>query len=196
MGRVFADSNVLFPFSVMDLLLALSEDGVLEVIWTDDLLDEWERVIVGRHKRSPESAARITAVVREFFQDSKVDRDEYDDLVAEMPGKDPDDHAHMAAAVVRQPWTILTNNERTSRRDPSRRGVFGSPTPTRISVRSLRSCRMRSSARSPASQQRRRDPRRLRRNCSTLSSTPASRNSPTWSGDCCSGTGVPIGCRN
>jgi hypothetical protein len=41
MGRVLADSNVLFPFSVMDLLLALSEDGTHEVIWTDDLLDEW-----------------------------------------------------------------------------------------------------------------------------------------------------------
>ncbi len=27
MGRVFADTNVLFPFSVMDVLLALSEDG-------------------------------------------------------------------------------------------------------------------------------------------------------------------------
>ncbi len=112
MGRVFADSNVLFPFSVMDLLLALSEDGVHEVIWTDDLLDEWERVIVGKHKRSPESAAQITAVVREFFKDSKVERHEYDNLVAEMPGKDPDDHAHMAAAVVRQPCTILTNNEK------------------------------------------------------------------------------------
>ena len=110
MGRVFADSNVLFPFSVMDVLLALSEDGVHEVIWTDDLLDEWERVIVREHKRSPESAAQITTAVREFFKDGKVERDEYEHLIAEMPGKDADDHAHMAAAVVRQPCTILTNN--------------------------------------------------------------------------------------
>lgn len=76
MGRVFADSNVLFPFSVMDLLLALSEDGVHEVIWTDDLLDEWERVIAREEKRSPQSAAQIATAVREFFEDSEVERDE------------------------------------------------------------------------------------------------------------------------
>lgn len=105
-----ADCNVLFPFSVMDVLLALSEDGLHEVIWTDDLLDEWERVIVREHKRSPESAARITSAVREFFADSKVERVEYEDLIEEMPGKDADDRVHMATAVARQPCTILTNN--------------------------------------------------------------------------------------
>lgn len=37
MGGFFADTNVLFPFCVMDLLLALTEDGVHELIWTDAL---------------------------------------------------------------------------------------------------------------------------------------------------------------
>jgi predicted nucleic acid-binding protein len=45
-GRVFIDTNVLFPFSVMDLMLALTEDGVHDVIWSEALLAEWERVIV------------------------------------------------------------------------------------------------------------------------------------------------------
>jgi len=124
MGRVFADSNVLFPFSVMDLLLALSEDGLHQVIWTGDLLDEWERVIVREKKRSPVSAAQITTAVREFFEDSEVERDEYEHLIAEMPGKDPDDHAHMAAAVARQPCTILTNNAKDFPPAPlAKRGV-------------------------------------------------------------------------
>jgi len=108
-GRVFADSNVLIPISVMDLLLALSEASVHEVIWTDDLLDEWERVIVREHERGPESAAQITRTVREFFHDTKIERAEYEDLIDEMPGNDADDHAHMAAAVARQPCTILTS---------------------------------------------------------------------------------------
>jgi hypothetical protein len=60
MGRIFVDTNVLFPFSVMDLLLALSEDGIHEVIWTETLLDEWEEVIVREHHRTAESAASIT----------------------------------------------------------------------------------------------------------------------------------------
>ena len=112
MGRVLADTNVLFPFSVMDLLLALSEDGVHDVIWTDALLEEWEEVIVRAHKRTPESAARITSAIRDFFDDSKVERDEYEHLIDEMPGSDADDREHMAAAVTRQPCTILTRNKK------------------------------------------------------------------------------------
>ena len=124
MGRVFADSNVLVPFSVMDVLLALSEDRVHEVIWTDDLLDEWERVIVREHKRSPESAAQITSAVRECFADTKVERAEYEDLIEEMPGKDADDRVHMAAAVARQPCTILTHNAKDFPSKPlAKRGV-------------------------------------------------------------------------
>jgi PIN domain-containing protein len=111
MARVFADTNVLFPFSVMDVLLALSEDGVHEVIWTDALLDEWEEVIVREVKRTPETAASVTAAIREFFDDSKVERAEYEHLIDQMPGEDADDHDHMAAAVARQPCTILTHNK-------------------------------------------------------------------------------------
>ena len=40
MTRVFVDTNVLFPFSVMDLMLALTEDSVHEVLWTQALLAE------------------------------------------------------------------------------------------------------------------------------------------------------------
>lgn len=124
MGRFFADTNVLFPFSVMDLLLALTEDGVHELIWTDALLDEWEDVIVREKKRAPESAAAITATIRDFFDDCKVERAEYEALVDEMPGPDVDDHEHMAAAVARQPCTILTHNRKHFPAKPLRdRGV-------------------------------------------------------------------------
>jgi hypothetical protein len=124
MGRFFADTDVLFPFSVMDLLLALTEDGVHELIWTDALLDEWEDVIVREQKRTPESAASITAAIREFFDDCEVDRADYEALVDEMPGPDEDDHEHMAAAVARQPCTILTHNKKDFPAKPLRdRGV-------------------------------------------------------------------------
>ena len=46
MAKVFIDTNVFTSFSVTDLMLALTEDGIHAVIWSDDLLDEWERVIV------------------------------------------------------------------------------------------------------------------------------------------------------
>lgn len=53
MARVFVDTNVLYPFSVMDLMLGLTEDAIHEILWTETLLKEWERVIVrsGRGRR-------------------------------------------------------------------------------------------------------------------------------------------------
>lgn len=83
----------------MDLMLALTEDAVHEVIWTETLLAEWERVIVRQHRRSAESAASITAAIREFFPESQIVEQDYATLVTSMPGADPDDRHHTAAAI-------------------------------------------------------------------------------------------------
>lgn len=112
MRRVFVDTNVLFPFSVMDLLLALTEDAIHEVVWTDDLLDEWARVIVRERRRTPETAASVVAAIRGFFADSRIERASYEHLIGDMPGHDPDDHLHMAAAVAAQVDALITNNVR------------------------------------------------------------------------------------
>lgn len=108
--RVLVDTSVLFPFSVMDLMLALSEDAVHQVLWTDDLLDEWERVVVREQRRSAEAAASVTAAVRKFFADCHIDRSSYEHLVDQMPGADPDDHPHMAAAAAARVDALVTAN--------------------------------------------------------------------------------------
>jgi predicted nucleic acid-binding protein len=108
--RVFIDTNVLFPFSVMDLMLALTEDGIHTVLWTDALLEEWERVIVRSGRRSVTSAAAVTAAVRKFFPDSEVPFDDYAGLIAGMPGDDPDDRVHSAAAVAGRATHLVTHN--------------------------------------------------------------------------------------
>lgn len=110
MARVFVDTNVLFPFSVMDLMLALTEDAIHEVIWTDALLDEWERVIVRERRRSPESAAAITAAIREYFPESRIPYSAYAHLVDAMPSSDPDDRQHIAAAIAGHAQMIITWN--------------------------------------------------------------------------------------
>ncbi|XVU24535.1 PIN domain-containing protein [Actinoplanes sp. CA-054009] len=110
MTRIFVDTNVLFPFSVMDLMLALTEDGVHEVLWTQALLAEWERVIVREERRSAASAAAVTAAIREFFADSEVPESAYVHLIEQMSGKDPDDRIHMAAAVAARATAIVTWN--------------------------------------------------------------------------------------
>ncbi|MGW0928350.1 PIN domain-containing protein [Streptomyces sp. NPDC002644] len=108
--RVFVDTNVLFPFSVMDLMLALTEDAVHELVWSERLLSEWERVIVREQQRSAASAAAITGAIREFFADCAVDELEYAHLVDVMPGSDPDDRHHAAAAIAGGARTLITWN--------------------------------------------------------------------------------------
>ncbi|ETK36630.1 PIN domain-containing protein [Microbispora sp. ATCC PTA-5024] len=110
MARVFADTNVLFPFSLMDLMLALTEDAVHTLVWTERLLDEWERVIVRERRRSAPAASRITAAIREHFDDLRVDEVDYKHLLDRMEGPDADDRHHMAAAVAGRAGVLLTWN--------------------------------------------------------------------------------------
>jgi predicted nucleic acid-binding protein len=110
MARIFVDTNVLFPISLMDMMFSLNDDAVHEVLWTDHLLDEWERVIVREQRRSPDAAAALTATVREFVSDGKIPDEAYQHLVPEVDGPDPDDRLHMAAAVGGHAEVIVTWN--------------------------------------------------------------------------------------
>jgi hypothetical protein len=98
-SRVFVDTNVLFPFSVMDLMLALTEDAAHEVLWTERLLAEWQHVIVNEQRRSPESAASITMAIREFFAEFLVAEEDYVELIGQMPARIP-----MIATTWQPPW--------------------------------------------------------------------------------------------
>jgi hypothetical protein len=95
--RVFVDANELFPFSVMDLVLALAEELLIDFVWTDELLDEWELVIVSNGKRTPETARSVSEAVRQFFVSTRIDPATYRDRVDTIPGRDPDDRVHVAA---------------------------------------------------------------------------------------------------
>jgi predicted nucleic acid-binding protein len=110
MARVFVDTNVLFPFSVMDLMLALTEDRLHDIVLTDALLAEWQRVIVRKQKRPEHEAAAIAGTIREFFAESFVEEVAYGHLIDQMPGSDADDRIHMAAAIAAGAGVIITCN--------------------------------------------------------------------------------------
>jgi predicted nucleic acid-binding protein len=110
LSRVFVDTNVLFPYSLMDMMLTLAEDGIHEFLWSEDLLDEWEEVIVRERQRSAESAAHLTAQIRSFFAEGYIPQSDYAHMVASMPGGDPDDHLHMAAAIAGNADLIITSD--------------------------------------------------------------------------------------
>jgi hypothetical protein len=110
--RVYVDANELFPFAVMDILLALAEDLIIDFVWSEELLDEWERVIVREGKRSPESARSVTTAVRSYFASGRIDPAQYRDDVPDTPGPDPDDRVHTAAAIAGRATVLLTKNRR------------------------------------------------------------------------------------
>lgn len=89
-ARVLVDTNELSPFTVMDLVLALAEHRLIEFVWTDELLDEGERVIVREGQLDPASAHSVAASVRRFFAESRIDPATYRTQPwPELP--DPDD---------------------------------------------------------------------------------------------------------
>lgn len=110
--RVFVDANELFPFAVMDVVLALAEDLVINFIWSEELLDEWERVIVREGKRTAESARSVVQAVRTYFGSGRIDPAAYRDQVAGTPGPDLDDRVYTAAAIGGQATVVLTKNRR------------------------------------------------------------------------------------
>lgn len=109
--RVYVDANELFPFAVMDILLALAEDLVIDFVWSEELLDEWERVIVREGKRSPESALSVTTAIRSYFASGRIDPADYREIVPATPGPDPDDRIHTAAAIAGRATVLLTKNQ-------------------------------------------------------------------------------------
>jgi len=110
--RVFVDANELFPFRVMDLVLSLAEDLLLDFMWSDELLAEWEQVIVREGKRTPEAARSVSEAIRRFFATTRIDPLTYRDRVGSVPVCDPADRVHTAACAFGGATVLLTRNER------------------------------------------------------------------------------------
>lgn len=109
-AAIYPDTNVLFPISVCDLLLRLAEIRMHEVVWTDYLLQELETRLVREERCSPESASNICRGIRETFPEGRVLPEAYEHLVDDMPGNDPDDRRHSAAALIRS--AVLLTEDR------------------------------------------------------------------------------------
>lgn len=116
--RILPDTNACYPISLLDLMLRLDEASLHEIIWTEDLLVELEDTWVGQGIRTREDARRVCDDIRTAFVGQDVPRSEYEHLINEMPGSDPDDHVHAAAAVARAPTTIITENVRDFPSEP------------------------------------------------------------------------------
>ncbi|MDT0202008.1 PIN domain-containing protein [Nocardioides sp. AE5] len=115
--RVFIDTSELFPFTVMDVMLTLSEDFLFTWVWTDEILEEWERVIVRDGRRTSASAASVTTAVRTHFGRYRIDPALYRDKITDDLSSDPADRVHAAAAIHGDVDVLLTRNLKHLRTD-------------------------------------------------------------------------------
>jgi predicted nucleic acid-binding protein len=116
--RVFIDTSELFPFTIMDLLLNLSEDLLFTWVWTDEVIQEWERVIVREGMRTPASAAAVGSAVRHYFGQGRIDPGVYRAMVTDDLSPDPDDRVHAAAVIHGHVDVLLTRNLKDLRTAP------------------------------------------------------------------------------
>lgn len=116
--RVFIDTNELFPFTIMDILLTMAEDFLFTWVWTDELLAEWEEVIVREGSRTPASAASVVSVVRTYFGRYRLDPDRYRDRITPDLSPDAADRVHAAAVIHGDVDVLLTRNLKHLRTEP------------------------------------------------------------------------------
>ena len=106
--RVFVDTATLYPVSLADLVLRLAELGMFELLWSDHLLDEVQRVLVEYKGLAVERAAYFCKCIRTAFPEGRVAPEAYLPLVTSRTGPDPDDHVHSAAAVAGAATVLLS----------------------------------------------------------------------------------------
>ena len=113
--RVFPDTNVLYPISLLDLIMRLAEVGAHTVVWSDDLLAELEQVwtegrAAGKRVPNARGAASAIAGIRRTFPASLVPRSAYEARIDGMPRDDHDDKPHLAAAEAGGATHIVTRD--------------------------------------------------------------------------------------
>ncbi|MDR1265862.1 MAG: PIN domain-containing protein [Propionibacteriaceae bacterium] len=110
LDRVFIDTSELFPFTIMDVMLTLSDELIFTWVWTDELLDEWEAVIVREGRRGLESARSVANTARAHFASSLIGPALYRDQITADLSPDPGDRAHVAACLGGRATVLITRN--------------------------------------------------------------------------------------
>jgi len=105
--KVVLDANVLYPFSLRDTLLRAASEGLFQLYWSDQILEEARRSLVNSGRMTDERATRLRAVMGEAFPEAMVTG--HEPLIAAMKNDEKDKHV-VAAAVKAGAQVIVTNN--------------------------------------------------------------------------------------
>lgn len=105
--RVVLDANVLYPFTLRDTLLRAAAEGLFQVHWSEQILDEATRNLVKDGVMTTAQATRLRSAMVAAFPEAFVAGHEA--LIAAMKNHEKDRHV-AAAAVKAGAQVIVTAN--------------------------------------------------------------------------------------
>ena len=106
---VVIDACSLYPVYPRDTLLRAAEAGLYRVYWSEQILDELHRNLVGNGATDETGALRLLQEMRRYFPNALVTS--YERLIVAMPNHPKDRHV-LAAAVQVGAQMIVTENLR------------------------------------------------------------------------------------
>ncbi|MBN9681378.1 MULTISPECIES: PIN domain-containing protein [unclassified Corallococcus] len=104
---VVLDANVLIPLTVCDTLLSAAHEGLIQIHWTELILEETRRNLVKAIGLSEEKASRRVAAMKAAFPEAMVTG--HEGLISSMTNHEKDRHV-LAAAVHVGAQTLVTSN--------------------------------------------------------------------------------------
>lgn len=105
--KVVLDANVLYPFSLRDTLLRAASEGLFQLHWSDQILEEARRSLVKSGRMTVDQAKRLRSAMEAAFPESMVT--DHEPLIAAMSNDEKDRHV-VAAAVKAGAQVIVTSN--------------------------------------------------------------------------------------
>ena len=107
--RVVLDACVLYPMHLRDVLLQSAAEGLYQVYWSKEILDEATRNLIANLQIEEPQAARLITTMAGAFPEAIVT--DYEHLIAAMRN-DPKDRHVTAAAVKAGAQVVVTENIR------------------------------------------------------------------------------------
>jgi predicted nucleic acid-binding protein len=108
---VVYDANVLYPNTLRDLLIRISQAGLVQAKWTEEILDEMLRALgENRPDVSPDKLGRLRELMNGAVRDCLIS--DYEPLIEGLKLPDLDDRHVLAAAIKCGAEVIVTANLR------------------------------------------------------------------------------------
>jgi predicted nucleic acid-binding protein len=107
--RGVLDASVLYPEPVRSLLLWIATQEGFDPCWTERILEETRRNLIGDRAMSPAQWEGLRVAMQGTFPDALIEQANADAIEQEMPN-DPKDRHVLAAAVAAGVDLVVTNN--------------------------------------------------------------------------------------